>query len=417
MRKYWLFIVLLAVVILSACGTKATPAPDTAATASIPEGPAMDCTVFSLFPDPKDPASVNLPAISDKDWSRGPKGAMLTLVVYSDFQCPYCSVAGRQLKEFETTHADQVRVIYRHFPLNIHDKALITAQAAEAAGLQGKFWEMHDFLFVEANWQVWTSQTPADFENWIVDQAKSIGLDADRFSKDLTSAAIVDKVQKAYTQALDTGLTSTPSLYVFINGELIFVPSDQLPYDSSTLQAIIDLTQLSEKQYTQCPPTIIDQSKSYTAKIKTNVGSFTVKLFTDKAPLAVNNFVFLAKQGFYDGVTFHRVLADFVAQTGDPSGTGFGGPGYQFKNEVSDDLKFDRAGLLGMANSGPDTNGSQFFITYKEVPQLDGGYTIFGEVTEGMDVVKKLTLRDPASAPSSELPKGDQILSITIEEK
>jgi cyclophilin family peptidyl-prolyl cis-trans isomerase len=131
--------------------------------------------------------------------------------------------------------------------------------------------------------------------------------------------------------------------------------------------------------------------------------------------MAVNSFVFLAQNGWFDNITWHRVLPDFVAQSGDPSGTGFGGPGYVFKNEISDSLKFDRAGLLGMANSGADTNGSQFFVTYKESPDLDGKYTVFGEVTSGMDVVKKLTPRNPSQA--GELPEGDKILSVSIEVK
>ena len=124
-----------------------------------------------------------------------------------------------------------------------------------------------------------------------------------------------------------------------------------------------------------------------------------IQLYADQAPLAVNSFVFLAKQGWFDGVTFHRVIPGFVAQTGDPSGTGKGGPGYFFKNEVSD-LRYDKPGVVGMANSGPDTNGSQFFITYAPQPSLDGSYTIFGQVIQGMDVVENLT---PAIHPNPEI--------------
>ncbi len=139
-----------------------------------------------------------------------------------------------------------------------------------------------------------------------------------------------------------------------------------------------------------------------------------VQLLPDNAPLAVNSFVFLARNGWFDDITFHRVLPDYVAQTGDPSGSGFGGPGYTFDNEISD-LKFDKAGLMGMANSGPGSNGSQFFITYAAAPNLDGKYTIFGEVLEGMDVLKQLTARDPSQGGT--LPPGDKIKTITIEEK
>ncbi|OGO26290.1 MAG: hypothetical protein A2W33_10115 [Chloroflexi bacterium RBG_16_52_11] len=181
------------------------------------------------------------------------------------------------------------------------------------------------------------------------------------------------------------------------------------------VSALVALELLKEKQYAECPPLKIDTGKQYIATLHTAQGDIVIELFADVAPLAVNNFIFLAQNGWYDGVTFHRVLPDFVAQAGDPSGTGFGGPGYAFINEVSPDLKFDREGLLAMANSGPDTNGSQFFITYAPAPQLDGGYTIFGEVISGMDIARKLAPRDPST--DFGLPPGDEIISVTIEEK
>jgi cyclophilin family peptidyl-prolyl cis-trans isomerase len=142
-------------------------------------------------------------------------------------------------------------------------------------------------------------------------------------------------------------------------------------------------------------------------------GEFVIQLFPDKAPLTVNSFVFLAREGYFNGTTFHRVLEGFMAQGGDPTGSGMGGPGYQFKNEDSD-LKFDKAGVVAMANAGRDTNGSQFFITFGPADFLNGGYTIFGQVTEGMDVVNAITRRDPDTNPTF---TGDVIESITITEK
>ena len=168
------------------------------------------------------------------------------------------------------------------------------------------------------------------------------------------------------------------------------------------------------KQYDAYPPRVIDVTKQYFATFKlAKGGEFTVQLYPDKAPLTVNNFVFLAKDGFYNGTTFHRVLPDFMAQGGDPTGTGGGGPGYQFENEYSD-LTFDKEGVVAMANAGKDTNGSQFFITFGPQAYLDGNYTIFGQVIEGMDVVKGITLRDPNQNPNYQ---GDVIESITITEK
>lgn len=167
-------------------------------------------------------------------------------------------------------------------------------------------------------------------------------------------------------------------------------------------------------QWPAPPPMQIDESKRYFATVKmAKGGEFAMQLFPDKAPITVNSFVFLSEHGFFTGVTFHRVLDGFMAQGGDPTGTGGGGPGYQFVNE-DNDLKFDKAGVVAMANAGRDTNGSQFFITFGPQPQLDGGYTIFGQVISGMDVVNGLKRRDPNLNPDF---PGDAIQSVTIQEK
>jgi peptidylprolyl isomerase len=159
------------------------------------------------------------------------------------------------------------------------------------------------------------------------------------------------------------------------------------------------------------PPMGIDTSKQYFATVKmANGGEFVIQLYPDKAPITVNSFVFLACKGYFDGLTFHRVLEGFMAQGGDPTGTGTGGPGYEFVNEDSD-LTFDKAGVVAMANAGRDTNGSQFFITFGPTQQLNGGYTIFGQVTEGMEVVNAITRRDPQANPTFE---GDAMESVTI---
>jgi len=167
-------------------------------------------------------------------------------------------------------------------------------------------------------------------------------------------------------------------------------------------------------QYSSAPPMTIDVNKKYFATFRmAKGGEFVAELFPDKAPKTVNNFVFLAREGYYNGTTFHRVLEGFMAQGGDRTGTGTGGPGYQFEDEFSD-LTFDQPGLLAMANSGPNTNGSQFFITYAPTPHLNGLHTIFGQVIDGMDVVEGITRRDPQQNPDFE---GDAIETITITEQ
>lgn len=152
---------------------------------------------------------------------------------------------------------------------------------------------------------------------------------------------------------------------------------------------------MSNKQWATPPAMTIDSKKKYTATIQTEKGDIVLKLFADKTPTTVNNFVFLAREGFYDGTIFHRVIADFMAQAGDPTGSGRGGPGYRFGDEFHPSLKHDKSGILSMANAGPGTNGSQFFITHVPTPWLDNRHSVFGEVTSGMDVLMSIPPRDP----------------------
>lgn len=156
------------------------------------------------------------------------------------------------------------------------------------------------------------------------------------------------------------------------------------------------------KTYSAPPPMVIDTSKHYTAIIETEKGNLVLELFTSDVPVTVNNFVFLARDGFYDGTTFHRVIPGFMAQGGDPTGTGTGTPGYSFNDEFSQHTHV--AGALSMANSGPNTNGCQFFITYTPQHRLDGKHSVFGQLIEGMDVLGKIK-------------QGDTIIRIVIEER
>lgn len=157
----------------------------------------------------------------------------------------------------------------------------------------------------------------------------------------------------------------------------------------------------------------LQPGQGYTATLQTEKGDIVFELFPDVAPIAVNSFIFLAQHDWFDNITFHRVLPGFIAQSGDPSGTGYGGPGYFFAIETDASLTFDRAGLLAMANSGPTSNGSQFFITLGPAEHLNGQYTIFGEVIQGLDVAESLTPRDPSQ--SADLPVGDLLLDVSVE--
>ena len=214
-------------------------------------------------------------------------------------------------------------------------------------------------------------------------------------------------------------------ILLVVAGVWFFSPKDQpqdqqnaqtdLGYGSDTAacESFADIPVAS--QYSE-PPLNIDASKQYFANVKlAKGGEFVIQLYADKAPKTVNSFIFLACKGYFNGITFHRVLEGFMAQGGDPTGSGSGGPGYEFEYEGSD-LTFDKAGQVAMANTGPatPTNGSQFFITFGPQEFLNAGYTIFGQVVEGMDVVNNITRRDPDQSPTF---AGDAMESVTITEQ
>ncbi|WP_027460269.1 peptidylprolyl isomerase [Deinococcus murrayi] len=177
---------------------------------------------------------------------------------------------------------------------------------------------------------------------------------------------------------------------------------------------------LSEKpvrEYKSEPEFALEDGKDYYALIDTTKGQILADLYEQETPVTVNNFVTLARNHYYDGIKFHRVIDGFMAQTGDPTGTGSGGPGYQFADEFRTDLTFDAAGILAMANSGPATNGSQFFITFAPTDFLNGRHTIFGKVVQGEDVLKKLTRTADTTSGQEQPIEGatpDEMLTVRI---
>lgn len=166
------------------------------------------------------------------------------------------------------------------------------------------------------------------------------------------------------------------------------------------------------KQWNTPPAMQIDPQKKYVARMETDKGTMVIELFADKTPVTVNNFVFLSREGFYNGVIFHRVIDNFMAQGGDPTGSGRGGPGYRFQDEFDPTLRHNKRGILSMANAGPGTNGSQFFITHLATPHLDNRHTVFGQVVEGLDVLMSIPARDPGNVNAPAV----KIIRVTIEE-
>lgn len=436
MKKYskYLWVFLVFALVLSACEViEATPPVVEEPTAAVEDNledteiipvepteilPVVDadgkmvCTVEGvLFPEltPEQEEQISVfPAVSDEDWSIGPEDAVLTVVEYTDFFCPYCGVAFTEFEKLLEKHGDEVRLVYRALPLDsLHPTAPLAAYAAEASGQQGKFWEMYRAIFNE---QANIAQLPAgELIDWLMTTAEEdLELDMDEFKADFENEELRQKITDGQTAAFEAGINGTPT--VLLNRRPIDTRS--IPYFGS----FIEVMKAEENLVFECPPFVIDQDKEYTATIETENGEIVLELYPKQAPLAVNSFVYLAREGFYDGVTFHRVFHDFMAQSGDPSGTGMGGAGYRYREEISPELTYDEAYMLGVARTQEEgTSGSQFFITYVPVPQLNGGYTIFGKVIKGVDVLEKITERDSDSNP--DLPIGDKIIKITINEK
>ncbi|GAB4267325.1 MAG: hypothetical protein Kow0080_09340 [Candidatus Promineifilaceae bacterium] len=314
------------------------------------------------------------------------------------------------LKRLVDAYPNEVQVIYRHFPLNqIHALAQMAAEASEAAGAQGMFWEYHDELF--ARQSDWSRLPEADGRDYFVNLAKELGLDDAKFAAELDNHVYADYVSSLEQEAMNLGLPGTPS--IIFQGQLL--SSEETPRIDFVWDAYVQLELLKERQYDAPPEMTIDENATYRATVEMENGkSFVIELYPKSAPQTVNSFIFLAEEGWFDGVTFHRVLPGFVAQTGDPTGTGVGGPGYTLPLEIDPELSHAEAGMVAMARSSdPNSAGSQWYITLGDASMLDGQYTIFGKVMEGMDVVQAITPRDPSVDPT--VPPGDKIVTITIE--
>jgi cyclophilin family peptidyl-prolyl cis-trans isomerase/protein-disulfide isomerase len=408
---FYLLFFIAGIFILGACASKvATPPTSTPALVKpiIVDTPTSAVGCSSIVAQPTLAPSLDsyFPPVSQADFSFGPAGAPVTVVEYCDFQSLGCRNMATTIAELMRNHED-TRFVFRPLPLiGVLDKSDKAVLAALAADEQGKFWEMYDLLFVK--YDTWVKLKPEAFNAWVVKESVIAGLDGEKLQAALNADKTATRMKSMYDAAKKLSVPAVP--LVLINGAL--QPSYILDYQS--MSDAVGLIALGQKQFTQCPSFSVNPQKQYIATLHTEKGDIVIQLFADKAPLAVNSFVFLARQGWFSGVTFHRVIPGFMAQAGDPSGTGQGNPGYFFKNEIND-LKFDKPGMVGMANNGPDTNGSQFFITYAPAASLDGSYTVFGQVLSGLDVAEKLTPRDPVQGTI--LPSGDKILSVDIEEK
>ncbi len=411
-----LWLMLLGGLIAAGCstGVAATSVAPTLPPTTAPTIAPTNALTATLAPATAQPASQPARKGGVADHATGPDDAFLTITMYGDFQCAPCIDVARTLAVLRERYPTDVRVVWRHFPQKANDKAKLAAQASEAASAQGKFWEMHDELFVSQ--PEWRDLPPDKFRAKLTDYAKLIGVpDMAAFNASLDQQTYAPLIDQAIQEALDLDFKGVPVL--LFNG---------LPYsgriDEYGLDGYTRLRLLEKRWYKQQPYLQIDRNKHYTATLVTEKGSIVIELYTRAAIVTVNNFVFLARSGWYDNITFHRVIPGQIAQTGDPSGTGFGTAGYNIVDENDNGLSFDREGVVAMASTRgvPNSGSCQFFITYGPlVPAIDYDkqFTIFGQVTQGMDVLRKLTPRDPFDEQRyPNPPPGDKLLRIEIAE-
>ena len=367
-------------------------------------GSSTPCTVIH---QPVTPEAALGAEFAGRGHISGPVGAPVTIIAFSDYQCLQCAFLGSSLKQIRLTHPLDVRLIYLHSPQANRDKDYLAIQAVEAADLQNKFWEMHDLLFEKQT--EWSAVAPEDFKAWATAQAVSLGMDSSRFQADFEGSVVGDRLQQAIQFTADAQLNSPPRLFV----------NSATPYtslaDFASLDMVVRMKALALRQFSSCPTVDINSLSQYLVNMHTSKGDVSLQLFPEKAPLAVNNFLFLIRNGWYKGITFYRVLTGQRVMSGDPSETGFGNPGYLFETEIAPAVRFDQPGMLAMDNDGPGTNGSRFFITLAAAPQLDGQYTIFGQVLSGLDVLASLSPRNPM--PGVYLPPGDGLIDVTIVER
>ena len=396
--------------LLTACSTPSTLTPDPnfvfPTNIIIPTPPA--CTTLLAKPTPGPETPSIFPPITAADHVRGPEDAVVTILDYSDYQDPRSGELSKATQQLLKENPNDIRLVTRPFPIYIvNDKSAYATLDVEAAAEQGKFWELNDLFFAQQ--ATWVNMSVEDFNKWVIEQVEALPqVNVEQFKTDRARADIVAKVQKAWDAGHKINLPGTP--IVVINGDLY-----QGPRDYTSLNDIAHLIILGKRQFTTCPPFAVKTNKQYLATLHIAKGDVTIELFADKAPVTVNSFIYLAQQGWYDNITFHRVIPKLFAQTGDPSGTGKGNPGYYLITEILPSLTFDRPGMVAMTNSGPDTSGGQFFITYAPAEQFNGKYTIFGQVLTGMDILQSLTPRD--AQPGTNTPPGDKLINITIEEK
>ena len=312
----------------------------------------MDCTIAPPVIDTEE-ADRNrdlLGAVSELDWSIGPEDAVLTIIEYADFQCPYCADASLSLIEYQREHSDDVRLVYRHFPLSFHEKAVPAALAANAAGYQGMFFGAEEFLFEnQAEWSVLESNDA--FTDWLILEFSQFSdLDFDLWYLAFSDSDNETAVRNMYSQVIKAGIVSgTPTVF------LTYIDSYYM-FDAASLDSFIEKIRMNENRCSECPDVVIEEGGSYTAVLETNAGDIHIELFADTAPNAVNSFKYQAESGLFDGTEIRSSYDGFEISFGDVAA-----PGYSFTAEFDDSRLFDGPGYIGISFSEGQTFGRIFF--------------------------------------------------------
>ena len=365
MKKNSFLFVVLSVLVLSVSAF-AADGEWTAWEADLSGAAEIKCTFADPFLENEGVKAV-LGEVTEDDWALGPEDAVMTLIEYADFQCPYCSRAGLIALEFQAAHPDEVRYVYRHFPLSFHEKAPMSAYAADAAGKQGLFFEAERWLYeTQSDWTYLESLE--EFDAWLRENIQTAlpDLDLEKWTADYESEEVRAVVDASFDKVNATGLISgTPTF---------FANFYQTSYEPAVLEQYIDLFKMQKNYRTSCPVMALEEGKEYRAVLHTTEGDVVIDLFEEEAPSLVSSFMALAADGFYNGNTFHNVVEGFIAQTGDPSATGVGLAGYYLEDENLNNGGFNEPGAVAMANTGEDKNSSQFFLTQDLKTYFSEGY-------------------------------------------
>lgn len=413
MKKLLIPALLVLTLGLAACGTKTAETPTlepTETVAAVEPAPVVDgelvldennpCGPYYFIDRVLGSPYPGLPDVTSEDYVLGPADAPVTFMVYSEPQCPYCMQFDPLVDQMHELYPEDLRFVFRLRPFSesFHDKSILTSQAMVAAGLQGKFDEFRRFIFERQtkdpnnpnvanlpDTEFWAQLPPAEFNGWLSSRVSDLGIDSDQLLEDMSSDEVIQKVKDAMAIADSIDIRGTPTL--FVNGYSWPENSRGVPIFS----AYIELLKNKVDGSLTCPAATIDTAKNYSATIETSQGDITIELFDDTAPLAVNSFISLVESGWYAGLPI--LPSEEAVITGDPTGTGYGSPGYAIIDEPSESYSLENTGMVAMFAPEPNRNGSAFFINKAPITGQDTR-TIFGQVTEGMDVVTALTVSD-----------------------